>query len=47
VRYIIVGPLERAYYQEEGLNKFEWMVEAGTLRVAFSNEGVTIYEVTW
>jgi uncharacterized membrane protein len=46
VRYIVVGPLERAYYQEEGLNKFEWMVQEGTLRVAFSNEMVTIYEVT-
>ena len=45
-RYIVVGPLERAYYQEEGLNKFEWMVQEGTLRVAFSNEMVTIYEVT-
>jgi YYY domain-containing protein len=45
VRYLVVGPLERAYYDERGLAKFETMVEAGSLRVAFSNEGVTIYEV--
>jgi len=47
VRYIVVGPLERAYYEEQGLNKFEWMVEEGSLRVAYSNEEVTIYEVNW
>jgi YYY domain-containing protein len=45
VRYIVVGPLERAYYDEQGLNKFEYMVDDGTLEVAFDNEGVTIYEV--
>jgi YYY domain-containing protein len=45
VRYIIVGPLERAYYEPTGLMKFEQMVDEGTLRVAFRNEGVTIYEV--
>jgi uncharacterized membrane protein len=47
VRYIVVGPLERAYYDPAGLHKFEWMVAEGTLQVAFSNEGVTVYEVTW
>jgi uncharacterized membrane protein len=45
VRYIIVGPLERAYYELTGLKKFEQMVDEGTLRVAFRNDGVTIYEV--
>jgi YYY domain-containing protein len=45
VRYIVVGPLERAYYLQIGLNKFEAMAEDGTLRVVFRNEGVTIYEV--
>ncbi len=44
VRYIIVGPLERAYYQPLGLAKFEEMAAEGTLRVVFRNEGVTIYE---
>jgi uncharacterized membrane protein len=47
VRYIIVGPLERAYYEEQGLSKFQWMVDEGNLRVAYSNEQVTIYEVAW
>jgi uncharacterized membrane protein len=45
VRYIVVGPLERAYYLQIGLNKFEAMADDGTLRVVFRNEGVTIYEV--
>jgi YYY domain-containing protein len=46
VRYIVVGPLERAYYEAEGLEKFEEMVQQGTLQTVFRNEGVTIYEVT-
>jgi YYY domain-containing protein len=45
VRYIIVGPLERAYYDATGLDKFERMADAGLLQVAFRNEEVTIYEV--
>ncbi len=45
VRYIVVGPLERAYYDPEGLAKFEQMVAEGMLEAAFRNEGVTIYEV--
>ncbi|HFD38227.1 MAG TPA: hypothetical protein ENJ31_00030, partial [Anaerolineae bacterium] len=45
VRYIIVGPLERAYYEPAGLEKFDQMVAAGALRVVFRNEGVTIYQV--
>jgi uncharacterized membrane protein len=45
VRYIVVGPLEQAYYDPEGLSKFEQMVTDGMLEVAFRNEGVTIYEV--
>jgi YYY domain-containing protein len=45
VRYIVVGPLERTYYQPAGLNKFEQMAGNGMLRIVFRNEGVTIYEV--
>ena len=45
VRYVIVGPLERAYYEPQGLSKFAVMVAEKTLRVAYRNEGVTIYEV--
>jgi YYY domain-containing protein len=45
VRYIVVGPMEQAYYDPVGLSKFERMVADGMLEVAFRNEGVTIYEV--
>jgi YYY domain-containing protein len=45
VRYIVVGPLERAYYLRIGLNKFEKMADDGILRVVFRNEGVMIFEV--
>ena len=45
VRYIVVGPLERAYYLSIGLDKFEQMAAEGSLRSVFQNEGVTIYEV--
>ena len=47
VRYIIVGPLERAYYELSGLAKFEEMAAGGRLRVVFRNEGVTIYQADW
>jgi YYY domain-containing protein len=45
VRYVIVGPLERLYYDPMGLAKFDRMVTEGSLRVAYSNDQVTIYEV--
>ncbi|NLF14772.1 MAG: hypothetical protein GX597_23525 [Anaerolineaceae bacterium] len=45
VRYVIVGPLEQAYYDPLGLEKFERMADEGTLRPVFRNQGVTIYEV--
>ena len=45
VRYVVVGPLERTYYDAMGLEKFERMVGEGTLRLVFRNEGVIIYEV--
>jgi YYY domain-containing protein len=45
VRYVIVGPLERAYYDPAGLQKFERMVSEGTLAVVYQNPEVTIYEV--
>jgi uncharacterized membrane protein len=46
VRYVIVGPMERAYYPREGLSKFDAMVGRGLLTVAYQNPGVTIYQVT-
>jgi hypothetical protein len=41
-----VGELEKAYYPAETLAKFDRMVQSGELRVAYSNPGVTLYEVT-
>jgi uncharacterized membrane protein len=45
VKYIVLGDLERATYAPEGLAKFDQMVADGLLRVAYQNEGTTIYEV--
>ena len=48
VKYIVVGALERATYADpERLSprKFDQMVADGSLRVAYQNEGTTIYEV--
>jgi YYY domain-containing protein len=45
VRYIIVGPLERALYSASGgLEKFETMVAQGLLAVVYRNPGVVIYQ---
>jgi YYY domain-containing protein len=47
VRYVIVGPMERAYYGASGgLGKFDAMVSQGSLQVAYRNPGVTIYAVS-
>jgi uncharacterized membrane protein len=46
VRYVIIGALERAYYSPDGLAKFDLMTQQGALRVAYQNEGATVYEVT-
>ena len=47
VRYVIVGPLERAYYKPSGgLEKFETMRRDGILTVAYRNPGVTVYQVS-
>jgi YYY domain-containing protein len=45
VRYIVVGPLERAYYAATGLAKFEEMARQGILVIAFRNDEVTVYQV--
>jgi uncharacterized membrane protein len=46
VRYVIIGPLERAYYEPAGLDKFERMAAEGTLIPAYRNDKVAIYELT-
>ena len=45
VRYIVVGDLERIYYLPHGIEKFEKMVEDGTLELAYANDRTTIYRV--
>lgn len=45
VSYVILGPLERLYYNAEGLPKFERMVDEGRLEIVFDNGEVTIYKV--
>lgn len=45
-RYIIVGQLEKLYYSDAGLPKFAEMVQRGFIRIAYQNEGTTIYQVS-
>ena len=45
-RYIIVGALEKIYYGDTGLPKFNEMVQRGFIRVAYQNDGTTIYQVS-
>ena len=45
VRYIVVGDLERIYYLPRGIEKFDQMVNDGTLELAYANYGTTIYRV--
>ena len=48
VKYIIVGDLERAYYDPGGIAKFREMVNQGLLQIVFGNSTpntTSIYEV--
>jgi uncharacterized membrane protein len=45
VEYVIVGETERAFYDPQGLAKFDTMVEKGEAEVAYENPGVTIYRL--
>ena len=45
VKYVVVGNVERAHYTPEGIAKFDAMVASGQLKIAYQNEGTTIYEV--
>jgi uncharacterized membrane protein len=45
VEYIIVGDLERAYFEPSGLDKFAQMAEDGDLRVVYDEKGTVIYQV--
>jgi uncharacterized membrane protein len=49
VKYVIVGDLERAYYDANGLGKFQEMVNQGLLRMVFGDDSAdttTIFEIT-
>jgi YYY domain-containing protein len=45
VSYIYVGELERAYYQPEGIAKFEQMAVDKQIEIAYQDSAVTIYRV--
>jgi uncharacterized membrane protein len=48
VQYIIVGDLERAYYDPNGFNKFQDMVNQGMLKIVFGDNSAnttTIFEI--
>ena len=45
VAYVVVGDLERGYYGERGVAKFEAMVEDGSLTLAYANDGTRVYRV--
>jgi uncharacterized membrane protein len=47
VQYVVVGDLERAVYDQQGLNKFERMVDEGLALRVFENQGVSIYQRVW
>ena len=45
VHYVYVGQLERAVYNQAGLQKFYELVQTGEVRVVYENERTIIYEV--
>ena len=45
VKYIIDGDIERIYHTPAGQDKFQTLLADGTIRIAYQNEGTTIYEV--
>ena len=45
VRLIIVGELERAYYDPAGLAKFEDMANSGALKILYNHYNTLIYQV--
>lgn len=45
VELIIVGDLERAYYNSQGLEKFNVMVEQGYLDIIYNRDNTVIYQV--
>jgi uncharacterized membrane protein len=46
VAYIYIGDVERAFYDQVGLAKFDAMVRAGQLQLVYQNERVKIFQVS-
>ena len=44
VEYVMVGKIDRLYYPEAGVAKFERMV-GSSLEIAYSNQDLIIYRV--
>ena len=47
VEFVVVGQLERAYYPDQGLRKFDNMAQNGLAELVYQNEGVKIYQGLW
>ena len=45
VEYVVVGELERRYYFEVGLQKFDDLTAQGMMRLVYRNQGASIYQV--
>lgn len=45
VRYIVVGDMERAYYDLNGLSKFSAMEKQGLLKKVYANSSSSVYQV--
>lgn len=45
VQYVYIGDMERAFYETQGLDKFDAMVTAGMLEIVYQNDRVKIYRV--
>ena len=45
IAYIIVGDLERVFYDAAGIAKFEAMAAAGALDLVYDRDGALIYRV--
>ena len=45
VKYVVVGGMEKVFNDAAGFAKFNAMTQSGDLRIAYQNEGTTLYEV--
>jgi uncharacterized membrane protein len=47
VEYVVVGELERVYYDAAGLEKFDYWVGQGAAKLAYQNPAVSVYQIAW